>query len=224
MCGRFTLTVDADTLKSALDLGDVPAELSPRYNIAPTQSIAVVTDSAERDVEMFRWGLIPSWAKDPSIANRLINARAETVAEKPAFRAAFAKRRCLVPADGFYEWEREDGRKKRAAIPHYFQLESKAPFMIPGLWEAWYPSPESEPLLTCTIITTNANEVVSSIHDRSPVILTGERMWVWLDPAATPAQLNDLLQPLPRDLMKGYRVSQLVNKPSNEGAELIRPA
>ena len=224
MCGRFTLTVDPNTLLSVLELNSIPVEVEPRYNIAPSQSIAVVTDEAKRDVELMKWGLIPSWAKDPAIANQLINARSETVAEKPSFRAAFAKRRCLVLADGFYEWERQEGKKKKGAPPNYFQLKDGDPFAIAGLWEMWYPAPNSDPLLTCTLITTTANDVVSPIHDRSPVILTGARMWAWLDPTATPAQLQDLLRPLPSNQMTTYRVSPSVNSPRNDSATLIQPA
>lgn len=223
MCGRFTLTIDPNTLQSVLELTSVPVEVEPRYNIAPSQSVAVVTHDEKRDVEMMKWGLIPSWAKEPSIANQLINARAETVAEKPSFRAAFAKRRCLVLADGFYEWERQGGKKKKGAPPNYFQLEDGDPFGIAGLWEVWYPTPNAEPILTCTLITTTANEVVAPIHERSPVILTGERMWAWLDQSATPAQLHDLLRPLPDDQLVTYKVSSSVNSPRNEGASLIQP-
>jgi putative SOS response-associated peptidase YedK len=224
MCGRFTLTIDPNTLMSVLDLNSVPVELEPRYNIAPSQSIAVVTDEEKRDVELMKWGLIPSWAKDPAIANQLINARSETIAEKPSFRAAFAKRRCLVLADGFYEWERQEGKKKKGEPPNYFRLKDGDPIAIAGLWEVWYPSPNTDPLLTCTLITTTAIDVVAPIHDRSPVILTGERMWAWLDPSATPAQLQDLLRLLPDDQLTTYRVSPSVNSPRNDGASLIQPA
>lgn len=223
MCGRFTLTADPAELKEALDLGSLPAGLEPRYNIAPTQPVAVVTDPESRDVELFRWGLVPFWADDPSIGNRMINARMETVAEKPAFRAAFSRRRCLVLADGFYEWERVQGRKGSRSQPYYFRLASGRPFAFAGLWEVWRPSEEAEPLLTCTLITGPANERVARVHDRNPIILEGEKPWVWLDPDASRGRLLDLLQPLPPEQIEMYPVSTVVNSPRNEGAELVEP-
>ncbi len=220
MCGRFTLAASPATLQEALELQEPPAGLEPRYNIAPTQPVAVVTNAAERRVEMFRWGLVPFWAKDPSIGNKLINARAETVAEKPAFRAAFARRRCLVLADGFYEWRKADKGKRAPSQPFYFQLESAEPFAFAGLWETWKDA-EGENLLSCTLITCPANERVAPIHDRNPVVLDGQTMWQWLDPDATPEALRSLLVPYPADEMVGFPVSVAVNDPSKEGPGLV---
>lgn len=217
MCGRFTLTVSGDNLKEALDLGSVPEEVGGRYNIAPTQPVAVVMNGEARDVELLRWGLIPSWAKDTAIGSRLINARAETVAEKPAFRAAFAKRRCLVLADGFYEWQREGKRRQ----PYYFRLREGNPFTFAGLWEQWRDPASGEWLRTCTIITSDANEVVAPVHDRSPVILAPDVRARWLDEDATTAELTRFLRPYPAEAMEGYAVAPLVNSPAHDTPELI---
>lgn len=217
MCGRFTLTASPERVQEVLELHDVSALEQPRYNVAPTQPVAVVTDGEERRVEMFRWGLVPSWADDPAIGSRLINARAETAAEKPAFRAAFARRRCLVLADGFYEWQKEGTRKQ----PYHIRLASGEPFAFAGLWEVWRPSEEAEPLLTCTILTGDANELVAPIHDRSPVILPADARWRWLDPDASREELRAFLRPFPAERMEAYPISTLVNSPANDGPELL---
>jgi putative SOS response-associated peptidase YedK len=179
MCGRYTLTTPAPKLAEHFHLHTVP-DLAPRYNIAPTQSVAVVRAAAleGRTLTMARWGLVPSWAADPSIGNRLLNARAETVADKPAFRAALRQRRCLIPADGFYEWQPLPGRKK---LPYHIRLRRGGPFAFAGLWERW-PAPDGRPLESCTILTTEANELVRPIHDRMPVILQEEAYAAWLNP------------------------------------------
>jgi len=191
---------------------------TPHYNIAPTQTVIVVNDDGTRHLMQMRWGLIPSWAKDPAIGNRMINARAETVATKPAFRVALRKRRCLIPADGFYEWQAV-GRRKQ---PVYITLKTREPFSFAGLWEAW-TSPEGKEIKTCTIITTEANEVLKSIHDRMPVILTREAEIIWLDPAIQdPVWLLPLLKPYLAEEMEVYPVSTLVNNPANDGPECIK--
>ena len=171
MCGRFTLTLDADEIRTALRLGQIPAEWQPRRNIAPTEPVAVVIDAVQRDVLWMRWGLIPSWAKDMSIGSRMFNARAETLAEKPSFRAALRQRRCLILADGFYEWQKPASGKGKSQ-PFHFRLQGDEPFMFAGLWESWR-QPDGEALLSCTLITCAANETVAPIHDRMPVILRG---------------------------------------------------
>jgi putative SOS response-associated peptidase YedK len=223
MCGRFTLILDPAALREDLDLGEATAttELAPRYNIAPTQPVAVVADAQKRAIGMFRWGLIPSWAKDPAIGNRLINARAETLQEKPSFRTAFNRRRCLILADGFYEWQRPAGKASRSQ-PYYFRLADGKPFAFAGLWDLWQSADGSE-VPTCTIITTQANAQVGRIHDRMPVILTGERLWEWLDPRAKPADLQAQLRPYAADLMTTYAVSPAINSPAVDTAELIEP-
>jgi putative SOS response-associated peptidase YedK len=222
MCGRFTLTVDPAQLKLLLDLGEVPAELPPRYNIAPTQPVAVVADASSRKVELFRWGLIPSWAKDPSIGSRLINARAETLEEKPAYRAAFKRRRCAVLSDGFFEWKKLEEGKRATKQPYYIQLAEGQPFAFAGLWEVWH-SPEGDELQTCTIVTTEPNRLMAGIHDRMPVILDKESMWDWIDPDASPVGLHALLKPYPAKAMKAFPISKLVNRPENDRPEVIAP-
>lgn len=221
MCGRFTLTLNADDLKEEFSLGDFPAEWSQRYNIAPTQPVAVVTDPTSRNVEWMRWGLVPSWAKDISIGSRLINARAETVMEKPAFKNAFARRRCLLPADGFFEWKKSVD-KRGSPAPYYFQRAGRKPFMFAGLWEFWR-TPEGEPLRTCTLITTSANAVVGEIHERMPVMLTADTCWDWLL-ASEAAKLHALLKPFPAEDMVAYPVSRMVNSPAADVPEILLPA
>jgi putative SOS response-associated peptidase YedK len=188
----------------------------PRYNIAPSQevlAVRILPDSGEREGTLLRWGLIPSWAKDPGIGNSLANARADTIAEKPAFRSAFKKRRCLVVADGFYEWGTGDGGK----IPYYFQLQDGEPFAFAGLWERWEKG--EEPVESCTLITTEANGVVGRVHNRMPVILEPDDYDRWLDPNEQDAK--ELLRPLPDDALISYAVSKLVNNPRNERPECI---
>jgi len=219
MCGRFTLTLDPVELRQAFDLGEFPEEWIPRYNIAPTQPVAVVADATTRKVEFMRWGLVPSWAKDIAIGSKLINARSETIAEKPSFRSAFAKRRCLIMADGFYEWQKTG--PKSPSIPYYIHMEDSAPFMFAGLWEFWR-SPEGDGLTTCTIITTAANARVAPIHDRMPVIFTPQTAWDWLNPLP-PEKLTEMLQPYPAEEMVAYRVSRMVNDGNKDSSALIKP-
>ncbi|HQE92850.1 MAG TPA: SOS response-associated peptidase [Anaerolineae bacterium] len=220
MCGRFSLGVNLDDLIEAFPDFTFPPELSPHYNIAPSQDVAVVPNNTERRVEFFHWGLIPSWAKDPEIGNRLINARAETLAEKPSFRAAYLRRRCLILADGFYEWQTLPGSKVKQ--PMYIQLATKKPFAFAGLWELWRP--DDTPILSCTIITTEPNALLAPIHNRMPVILPPEAYNLWLDPTEQkPNVLNPLLKPYPADLMIVYPVSRLVNDPANDVPDCVVP-
>lgn len=222
MCGRFTLTVDTSELQSAFPFLNVPesTQLAPRYNIAPTQDIAVVANNSDHTLEMFRWGLIPAWAKDISIGNRMINARAETLAEKPSFRSAYKRRRCLVLADGFYEWRKESGGKK---TPMYIQLKSGGPFAFAGLWEVWHAD-EDDQILSCTIVTTTPNKLMESIHDRMPVVLDPKHYDLWLDPGEqTPDKLDKLLKPFAATRMKAFAVSTAVNRPANDSPVNIVP-
>jgi putative SOS response-associated peptidase YedK len=221
MCGRFTITLEAADLQQNIGIAEVPADWQPRYNVAPTQPVAAVIDANTRRAEWLRWGLIPSWAKDAKIASQLINARSETLAEKPSFRQAYARRRCLILADGFYEWQRLPGQKG-PSTPFYFQLAGKKPFGFAGLWETWKP-PEGELVRSCTIITCAANEVVAPVHERMPVILTGEMFWKWLEPANIDV-LNGFLKPYPADRMTAVPIGRLVNDVSLDTAELIKPA
>ena len=220
MCGRYTLTATTQKLAEAFSGFEVPPELPPRYNVAPSQPVVVVANNGEHKVEFFQWGLIPSWAKDPNIGNKMINARAETLGEKPSFKNAYKRRRCLVLADGFYEWRKEGDNTK---TPMYIRLASGDPFAFAGLWEMWQTAEDM--ILSCAIITTNPNELMAQIHNRMPVILPAAAYEQWLDPAErSPDQLNGLLQPYPAELMTAYPVSKLVNSPRNDLPELIRPA
>ena len=219
MCGRYTLKAPREAIAKAFDLADVP-QLLPRYNIAPTQPVPVVRldpTSDQRRLAFLQWGLIPSWAKEPGIGNSLINARADTVAEKSAFRSAFKKRRCLAPADGFYEWKRENGK-----TPYYFRLKDESPFAFAGLWERWEKG--DEPVESCTLITCEANGVVGAVHNRMPVILKPEDYARWLDPEEQRAEaLVWLLAPLPDDWLAAHPVGKLVNNPRNEDPRCIKP-
>ncbi|NJN96275.1 MAG: SOS response-associated peptidase [Anaerolineales bacterium] len=219
MCGRYTLATNTQKLAESFAGFEVPAEMPARYNIAPTQPIAVAANNGQHKVEFFNWGLIPSWAKDPKIGNQMINARAETLAEKPSFKNAYKRRRCLVLADGFYEWKKEgDGAK----TPMYIRLASGDPFAFAGLWEIWQTAEDI--ILSCTIITTAPNDLMAQIHNRMPVILPPAAYEQWLDPAErSPDQLQSLLQPYPAELMTAYPISKLVNSPKNDSPALIEP-
>jgi putative SOS response-associated peptidase YedK len=211
MCGRYTLSTPVGKLAEEFDLSGSLPDLQSSYNVAPTQEVpAVVAGNGGRRLEMLRWGLIPSWADDPGIGSRMINARSETVAEKPSFRRAFKERRCLIPADGFYEWQKTNGSKQ----PYYFRMKDGRPFAFAGLWESWAGDGE---IRSCTILTTDANHLVGEIHQRMPVILPSEYYELWLEPAVRePDQLLPLLNPYPTDEMEAYPVSRRVNSPSND--------
>jgi putative SOS response-associated peptidase YedK len=221
MCGRFTLTVSPGQLQEAFPWVQVPNDLKPRYNIAPTQPVAVIPNDGKNRLDFFIWGLIPSWAKDNKIGYRMINARSETLHEKPAFRAAFRRQRCLVLADGFYEWRQEPGKKVKTPI--YIQIEPKKTFAFAGLWENWQ-SPDGSEVLSCTIITTPPNNLVEPIHNRMPAILDPQVYTDWLTPEEIdPSRLGKLLKPYPGDDMIAYPVSRLVNSPENDLPECIQP-
>lgn len=220
MCGRFARKSDPRTLTKEFGVPEAPP-VEASYNIAPTQEILAVRQGDDgREMTLFKWGLVPSWAKDISMRARLINARAETVGEKPSFREAYKRRRCLIPADGFYEWQRREGRKQ----PFYFRMRDERPFGFAGLWERW-EGEGGEVLDSCTILTTEANEVLRPVHDRMPVIIHPGDYELWLTAGERERPtLRDLLRPYPEDEMAGYPVSPLVNSPSNRGAELINEA
>lgn len=220
MCGRFTQRADSKRLAKAFGVAEAPA-VEPRYNIAPTQDVLAVLEREDgREAAFFKWGLVPSWAKDASMGARLINARAETVAEKPAFRQAFKERRCIIPSDGFYEWQRTGGRKQ----PFFFRMRDERPFGFAGLWEHW-ESEEGEVINSCAILTTEANEVLRPVHDRMPVILHPEDYRLWLDSDVRKLDLvKEVLRPYPAAEMEGYSVSTSVNSPRNQGAGLVERA
>ncbi|MBI4842162.1 MAG: SOS response-associated peptidase [candidate division NC10 bacterium] len=221
MCGRFSLGTPASTLATQFELFEAPA-WAPRYNIGPTQSAPTVVRAASQLARRFtlhRWGLIPPWAKDPGIGSRLINARAETVATKPAFRQALRERRCLILADGFYEWQRR-GRHKQ---PFHIRMLDGRPFAFAGLWEHW-EGPEGTVIDSCTILTTTANELVGALHDRMPVILAPQDYDVWLDPAIQEVErLEPLLRPYPAEEMTAHPVSTRVNNPANDSPACVEP-
>jgi putative SOS response-associated peptidase YedK len=265
MCGRFALGAEPRELAELLEVHEsaLPAELAPRYNIAPTQRVLVARRARADAVEQFglpaaasatrgpnfaqfglsaaasstrgpnfaqfgsrqleltlvRWGLIPSWAKDPAIGNRMINARAESVAEKPAFRAAFRRRRCLVLADGFYEWQKRGRGPKQ---PYLIRLRSGRPFAFAGLWESWR-APEGELVESCTLLTTTPNSLVERIHDRMPVLLHRRDHARWLTEGEDPAKLAELLAPFPAEEMAAHPVGLHVNNPRLDGPECVVP-
>jgi putative SOS response-associated peptidase YedK len=219
MCGRFALTAPASVIAEIFQI-DVLPDMLPRYNIAPSQSIAaIVHTDGIRQLRMFKWGLIPGWAKDPKIAYKMINARSETAQSKPSFRSAFKRRRCLILADGFYEWTRVSKTEK---IPHLIQTSDGQPFAMAGLWERWI-SPEGEEVFSAAILTTGPNELMAPIHDRMPVILPADTWNTWLEPTDQPEALQELMVPYPASGMKERVVSQRVNNARHQGPELQAP-
>lgn len=219
MCGRFVLVADPNIIQQAFDL-DTTIDFGARYNIAPTQMVPVITNEHPKTLDLYRWGLIPSWAKEESIGNKLINARADGVAEKPSFRNAFKRRRCLVPATGFYEWQKGEGKTK---TPMFIHPTDQDVFAFAGLWEVWHNSNGDE-LRTFTIITTDANDFMRPIHDRMPVILHKADYDLWLEPGEVPAvKLQPLLRPYESSKMTAYEVSRAVNTPSIDEPDLIQP-
>lgn len=221
MCGRFTASFEFREIKVPFNLRDFPA-FERRYNIAPAQAVAVIVheDGANR-IKPMRWGLVPSWAPDPGIGARMINARAETLTEKPSFKRLVRQQRCLVPANGFYEWRREGSGR----VPVWVHLKNKQPFHFAGLWDTWR-DPEGEVLQTFTIITTVANKLLRPIHNRMPVIYDTPLARQWLDPRFAPDEntLGAVLAPFPSELMEAHDVSLLVNKPEYDRPECIQPA
>jgi putative SOS response-associated peptidase YedK len=216
MCGRFTLRANPAAVQGAFNLAEAP-RIEPHYNIAPTQQVfALRSEQGKIEPVFLRWGLIPSWAKDPKIAYTLINARSETAAQKPSFRAAFKTRRCLIPADGFYEWMKEGKAKK----PMRFTLRDERLFAFAGLWERWL-SPEGPAVQTFTILTTSANELVRPLHERMPVILDPARYQDWLDPVTSVQEVQAWMVPWSADDMAMVPANPLVNSPRNQGPELL---
>jgi len=220
MCGRFTLHHPAAEVAEVFGVQQVLFPITPRYNIAPSQPVAVVLREGDiRCLDAYKWGLVPSWARDPKVGNRMINARAETLSEKPSFRAAFARRRCLIPADGFYEWKREGDARR----PFHIRLRDGRPFALAGLWEEWQ-APDGAPLRTCAIITVEPNPLMAQVHNRMPAILGPEAREVWLDPSVNQGRdLQRLLTPYPDQEMEAYPVSKRVNAPVFDDPACIQP-
>ena len=224
MCGRFVLYSLPPELQDFFDVRPITFEFSPNYNVAPTQEIPVIVRKDDgRHLEKRRWGLVPFWAKDTSIGSRMINARIESVTTKPSFKAAIRHRRCLIPANGFYEWKGQEGGKQ----PFFLTLPSGEPLAFAGLWEIWRnkdAASDQEPYLSCTIITSEAGESVKDIHDRMPLILAPDAYEEWLDPKKKePAQLEKLLKSSSVTNLKRYPVSKLVNRVENNSADCIKP-
>lgn len=209
MCGRFTLLLSPESLAATYKVV-APPDLAPRYNIAPTQTVLIVRLDASglRELAPVNWGLVPAWAKDQTIGSNLINARAETVTEKPSFRTAFRRRRCIIPASGFYEWVPVEGHKQ----PWYIKSHEDSPLSFAGLWEHWQ-SPDGSTIETCAIITTTANELMSPIHDRMPIVLSSEVIEAWLNQKTGLDEAACLLKPCASDILDAYTVSNLVNNP-----------
>ncbi len=217
MCGRFTSNADDLTWEEYADLlgFDLSHKVAPRYNIAPSQPVEIVRVSpstGKPELVPVKWGLVPSWAKDPSIGNKLINARAETAHEKPSFRSAFKKRRCVIPATGFYEWQKQGTGPKQ---PYLIGMKAGGLFSMAGLWEHW-KAPDGGELQTCTILTTGANELMEPIHDRMPVILPSEAAKKWIDAESKPDELKSMLEPLSAEQMLAVMVSRVVNDPRRD--------
>lgn len=223
MCGRYSLAVAPEMLAALFRIDQPLLDLKPRFNIAPTQSAPVVRlgRDTERELKMLRWGLVPSWANDLSIGARMINARSETVHEKPAFRAAFVKRRCLVPTSGFYEWKRMDARTKQ---PFFIRRADGQALVMAGLWESWRQGDDRSAVETYTILTTEANTQLGGLHDRMPAILDADQFEAWLAADADdPAALQSLLKPAPSDRLVMRAVSRRVNSPAVDDPSLIEP-
>ncbi|MHC4294651.1 MAG: SOS response-associated peptidase [Planctomycetota bacterium] len=219
MCGRFALKTPTASLREVMHFDNTP-RCDRRYNIAPSQQILIVrNDQGRRIAEMMHWGLIPSWAKDPEIGNRMINARAESLAEKPAFRDSFRRRRCLIPADGFYEWQaRKDARKQ----PYFIRTINGEVMALAGIWDSWR-SPAGEEIRSCAIVTVDAVSVVADIHKRMPAIIHPSSYDLWLDPAAAPDQLQELLRPPENIDLQSYPVDRKVNAPETDSPDCIAP-
>ena len=215
MCGRYSFAVEDALILERFGVRVRTAIYITRYNCAPSQNLAVIANDAPDTLKFFRWGLIPFWAKDGTIGNKLINARAETLIEKPSFKTAFRNRRCLVPATGFFEWKHTP-----TPIPWHITLKNREPFCFAGLWDKWI-SADGENIHSFTIITTSPNKLVEQIHNRMPVILHRDDEQRWIAPNPDPS-LAELLKPYPSDMMEAWPVSPLVNSPKNDGPGIMK--
>lgn len=218
MCGRYVLIADPNLIQQEFNLSGVPDIGGQRYNIAPTQTLPVITNEKRGEISYLRWGLVPSWSKDPSIGAKMNNARSETAAEKPSFRTPFRRRRCLIPASGFYEWQQRENGKS----PMFISLKDREVFGMAGLWDVW-TSPEGQELRTFSVLTTDANEFMQPIHDRMPVILRREDYGLWLSDNVAVPKLQSLMRGYDPKLMTAYEVSKAVNKAGMDTPECIVP-
>ena len=219
MCSRVTLRSERDRILREFGIEQLTFDYKPRYNISPTENLLVLSErEGQPRLAMLRWGLVPSWAEDPSIGNKLINARAETLAEKPSFRDAYKKRRCLILVDGFFEWQQVDRRR----LPSYIHQTDDRPMSFAGLWETWNKG--DEPLATCTIVTTGPNELVAPLHNRMPAIIPPEERDAWLDSDTPPEIIRSLLRPYEGGDLEAYRVSVKVNTPGYDAPDCIELA
>jgi putative SOS response-associated peptidase YedK len=223
MCGRFTIITPIEKLVEQFEArlleDDLKGTLFPNYNAAPGQKLLVITNTSPKQISLYRWGLIPYWAKDPAIGYKMINARSETLTEKASFKNAFKKRRCIILADSYFEWEKQSGKK----IPYRILMKNEKPFAMAGIWESWKDADGNE-IFTFSIITTEANSLTKDIHDRMPCILDQKKIKMWLDTNIPEPAALQLLKPYPRTEMKLYEVSTLVNLPRNNSPEVIKPA
>jgi putative SOS response-associated peptidase YedK len=230
VCGRYTSTSTSEQVAVFFAAEEVKTEELPlRYNVAPSQLVYAIAerrrtdDQPQRQLGSFRWGLVPSWAKDPSIGNRMINARAETLSSRNAYKRALVRHRCIIPADAFYEWQIRELEGKRQKAPYVIRRRDGSPLAFAGLWEVWHDA-EDQPLRTCVIITIEANRLLAPIHDRMPVVLPPDAWDEWLDPENQDvSRLQKLLVPAPAKEFEAYEISTLVNNVRHEGPELIEP-
>ena len=221
MCGRFSLAKDAPALEAAFEWFDIDPMIMPRFNIAPTQPVVTILNRGRPATTFTQWGLIPSWSKDPRIAYKLVNARSETAHEKPSFRGSFRRKRCLLPADGYYEWKTVTGT--RVKQPVYYRLRGHPPFCLAGLWDEWHDA-EGGLYITSTILTCRPNDLAQLVHARMPVILPPEHWGAWLDPHFDKVdELRDMLRPYPSRDMESHEVSRVVNRAANDVRECIEP-
>lgn len=220
MCGRFTITTAPERWVELLDVGLWPEDAKPRFNIAPTQNVVCIRQNgASRESCMMRWGLVPSWANDLKVGARMINARSESAAEKPSFRTALKKRRCLIPADGFFEWEKLDRRTKQPWLIHF---RSHTPFVFAGLWESWQPPDKEQPVLSCSILTTASNMEMAEIHDRMPVVIEPQHYAAWLSSEASVGQVQGLMSGVPDGSWDRFPVNPIVGNVRNDVPECIQ--
>ncbi len=219
MCGRYSFAPDLRIVNEHYDISVEAGEIGPNYNCSPMQMLPVITNTAPHTFSICRWGLVPFWAKDPAVGNKLINARAETILQKPSFKAAFRQQRCLIPADAFYEWRKDPATGKKS--PYRIFLKESPLFSMAGIWEQW-KNREGEIIRTFSIITTSANELMAEIHNRMPVILPRNMEKAWLE-INDETKLTEMLQPFPAKMMDAYRISNLVNNPKNNTPDIIKP-